>query len=177
MVSVKPLEPEYLYQRADPALFRFDTTAELEELDEVIGQPRAVAAVQLATGIEKDGFNVFALGPAGTGKRSLVAKYFKERALNEPTPDDWCYVHNFEQDYKPKAIRLPAGNLSTNCSQRCPLHSKARNTAPAGESSKRKSRKSTTKNSRSCRIRRNRMVWRCCVPLRGWSLHQSKTVG
>lgn len=109
MVSVKPLEPERLYQRTDPALFNFQTTAELEDLDAVIGQPRAVAAVQLATGIERDGFNVFALGPAGTGKRSLVMKFFHERAQQEPTPDDWCYVHNFEQDYKPKAIRLPAG--------------------------------------------------------------------
>lgn len=109
MVSIKPLEPERLHQRTDPALFGFQTTAELGELNQVIGQPRAVAAVQLATGIEHDGFNVFALGPSGTGKRSLVMKYFQEKALSEPAPDDWCYVHNFEQDYKPKALRLPAG--------------------------------------------------------------------
>lgn len=112
MVGVKPLEPESLYQRTDPALFKFETTDELDDLDEVIGQPRAMVAVQLATGIERDGFNIFALGPEGTGKRSLMMKFFSERARNEPPPDDWCYVHNFEQDYKPRAIRMPAGKGS-----------------------------------------------------------------
>jgi lon-related putative ATP-dependent protease len=109
MAPVKPLAPENLYHRTNPDLFDFETTAEVDELEQIIGQPRAVQAVFVGTGVQHYGFNIFAVGSSGTGKRSLVTKFFKEKAVGEPVPDDWCYVYNFEQDYKPKAIRLPAG--------------------------------------------------------------------
>jgi len=109
MAPAKPLAPEQLYHRTNPDVFDFETTAEVDELEEIIGQPRAIQAVLFGTGVQHYGFNIFAVGPSGTGKRSLVTKFFKERAAREPVPDDWCYVYNFEQDYKPKAIRLPAG--------------------------------------------------------------------
>lgn len=109
MVSPKPLAPDQLYHRTNPDIFSFETTADVAELEEIIGQPRAVQAVLFGTGVQHYGFNIFAVGPSGTGKRSLVTKFFKEKAEREPVPDDWCYVYNFEHDYKPKAIRLPAG--------------------------------------------------------------------
>jgi lon-related putative ATP-dependent protease len=112
MASVEPLAPGKLYHPVDPAQLQFETTEELRDLFEIIGQPRAVEAVQFGMGIEKEGFNIFAHGPTGTGKRSLVRQFFEERAKKEPVPDDWCYVHNFEHDSRPNAIRLPAGKGS-----------------------------------------------------------------
>jgi lon-related putative ATP-dependent protease len=109
MARVNSLTPEVLYRHTDPELFQFETTEELEDFSEIIGQPRAVEAVRFGIGIEKDGFNLFALGPSGAGKRSLLNRFFGQQAAQEPVPDDWCYVHNFEHDYKPKVIRLPAG--------------------------------------------------------------------
>jgi lon-related putative ATP-dependent protease len=109
MRSIKRLEAAELYQRCDPAQFAFETTADLEDLTEVVGQPRAVEAMQFGMGIERDGYNIFALGPSGTGKRSLVRQFFEQRAKTEPVPSDWCYVNNFEEPHKPHTIRLPAG--------------------------------------------------------------------
>jgi hypothetical protein len=106
-MTVFPLKSEELYQHTDPDQFKFENTSEVEELSEIIGQPRAVEAVRFGTGMQREGYNIFALGPSGTGKRTLVTKFFKEMA--KPAPDDWCYVHNFEQDHRPKAIRLPPG--------------------------------------------------------------------
>ena len=66
------------------------------------------------------GYNIFALGPSGTGKRSLLKKFFEEKANSETVPHDWCYVHNFEQDHKPRAIQLPPGmgtKFQTNMDQ------------------------------------------------------------
>lgn len=108
-MTVSPLKPEQLYQHTDPDQFQFETTTEVEDLSEIIGQPRAIEAVRFGTGMQREGYNIFALGLPGTGKRSLVTKFFQERANQEPAPDDWCYVHNFEQDHRPKAIRLPSG--------------------------------------------------------------------
>jgi predicted ATP-dependent protease len=108
-MSISPLLPEQLYQQTNLELFDFDTTDQLPDLADIIGQSRAVEAVQFGTGMQKEGYNIFAVGPPGTGKRSLILKAFKQGAKEEPVPDDWCYVHNFDQDHRPKAIRLPVG--------------------------------------------------------------------
>src|SRR3972149_6336218 len=109
MATVKSLAPGELYQYTDPGLFSFETTEELEDFFEIIGQPRAIQAIRFGIGMDKDGYNLFALGPSGSGKRSLVTRSFEQQAKLEPTPDDWCYVYNFEQEHKPNAIRLPSG--------------------------------------------------------------------
>lgn len=109
MATVKGLNAEALCRRCDPSQFAFETTADLEDLAEVIGQPRAVEAVRFGVGIERDGYNIFALGPAGTGKHSLVRDFLEQRAAARSVPSDWCYVNNFEQPHKPRALALPAG--------------------------------------------------------------------
>ena len=104
-----PLPPDALYNRCDPKQFTFATTAELAPLDHVIGQERAVAAVRFGIGIRHDGYNLFAIGPSGTGKHSTVRRFIADRAPQEPTPSDLCYVHNFTEPHKPKALILHAG--------------------------------------------------------------------
>jgi lon-related putative ATP-dependent protease len=103
------LDSAKLYQYVDPEQFSFETTDEVDKLTEVIGQPRAVEAMRFGMGIEEKGFNIYAMGPAGIGKESLMRRFFEERAKDEPAPSDWCYVKNFEDDNKPKTIELPAG--------------------------------------------------------------------
>ena len=110
MMPVKPLQVEQLYQKTDPELFNFQTTEQIEDLTEIIGQPRAVEAVRFGTGMRSAGYNIYALGPPGTGKRSLILKHFKEQASQEQIPNDWCYIHNFNQEHKPQAISLPPGS-------------------------------------------------------------------
>ncbi|RMF84116.1 MAG: ATP-dependent protease, partial [Nitrospinota bacterium] len=109
MSPVQPLSAEALYRRCDPAQFSFETTSELDNLQGIVGQPRAVEAIQFGTGMRREGYHLFALGPAGTGKYSLVHQFLTQRAGSEPVPPDWCYVNNFEQPHKPRALQLPAG--------------------------------------------------------------------
>ncbi len=108
-MTAKPLSAELLYRRCDPDQFPFATTAELPDIDSPIGQDRAVAALAFGIGIKSEGFNLFALGPDGTGKAALVRRLLSEAAAKEPTPADWCYVINFQDPHKPKALCLPAG--------------------------------------------------------------------
>ncbi len=103
------LTVEQLYHRCDLGQLDFETTAEVEDLEEILGQPRALQAISFGMGIEDRGYNIFALGPAGTGKRELVTQFFEERAASDPVAPDWCYVNNFEETHKPHAIELPAG--------------------------------------------------------------------
>lgn len=109
MSPVSPLSPASLYQRFAPKSFDFATTNDLEDIADFIGQERAIHAIQFGIGMSRHGYNIFALGPSGTGKHALVERYVHERAAQEAPPADWCYVNNFEQPYKPIALRLPAG--------------------------------------------------------------------
>lgn len=107
--TLKPLAPDQLYRSCDPSLFTFNTTAELEDLSEVIGQARAVDAIQFGIGIRHGGYNIYVLGTPGSGRHTLVRKQLEGKAAAMPAPPDWCYVNNFEVSHKPIALQLPAG--------------------------------------------------------------------
>jgi predicted ATP-dependent protease len=108
-VPSSPLPPETLCRRCDPASLPFETTADLEPLAEALGQERAVEALRFGAAIRGDGYHVFALGPPGVGKRRLAERLVAERAAREPVPPDWCYLHDFQDPQRPRALSLPAG--------------------------------------------------------------------
>ena len=108
-MTITRLKPEELYTKCDPKKFDFTTTAELPERLSALGQDRALSAVELGINIKSKGYNLFCLGPEGTGKTSLVKRVLVEEAKNRPTPDDWVYVYNFDEPHKPHAINFPAG--------------------------------------------------------------------
>jgi len=109
MTILPPLEPQQLHNPCDPGQFNFQTTADLEDLSEIIGQMRAMDAVRFGTGIRHEGYNLFVLGPPGMGKRSMVRQFLEKKASDERAPDDWCYLNNFTEPHKPRALRLPSG--------------------------------------------------------------------
>ena len=104
-----PLQPQQLYQPCDLSQFAFQTTAELDDMTEIIGQMRAMDAIRFGTGIHHDGYNLFVLGPSGIGKDSMVRRFLETKVSDEHKPDDWCYINNFEQTHKPRTLRLPSG--------------------------------------------------------------------
>jgi lon-related putative ATP-dependent protease len=107
--TVRELGPAALYRTYDPSEFEFESTKELQDLEGTVGQPRAVAAVEFAAGIARDGYNIFALGAPGTGKHSLVRHYLERHAATRAAPPDLCYVHNFDEPSEPRLLALPAG--------------------------------------------------------------------
>ena len=108
-MPLKALAPSALKHRCDPRSLRFRTTAELKDLDEVLGQERAIEALRFGIGIRSAGFNLFALGPNALGKHTTIRQFLDRKAAEEETPADWCYIHDFEDSHRPKALKLPAG--------------------------------------------------------------------
>ncbi|MBN1945249.1 MAG: AAA family ATPase [Bradymonadales bacterium] len=109
MGQVKPLEPGALYRPCDVEQLDFQTTDDLEDLHDVVGQARAVESIQFGIGMRRRGYNLFVLGPPGAGKHAVVKEYLARKAATEPTPPDWCYVNNFKESAKPTVMKLPAG--------------------------------------------------------------------
>jgi lon-related putative ATP-dependent protease len=107
--SVRELPAAALYRETDPAGLGFATTADLPDLDDIVGQDRAVEAIVFAIGLEAEGYNVYALGPTGTGKLTTLRTYIGRLAAERPAPSDWCYVLEPGAPQRPHALRLPPG--------------------------------------------------------------------
>ncbi|HEX8112985.1 MAG TPA: AAA family ATPase [Kofleriaceae bacterium] len=103
------LRPDELFRSCDPRDIPFDSTADEPEPIQVLGQARAIEAVRVAVGIRHDGYNLFALGPAGVGKHTTLRQMLEREAARNAAPVDWCYVNNFVEPRRPRALRLPAG--------------------------------------------------------------------
>ena len=106
------LRPEQLRRICDPADFEFETTDDLPYVEEIIGQPRGTRALEFGLEMRSPGFNVYVLGPAGTGRATAIERFVQSRAAQGATPPDWCYVYNFAEPHRPRAIELPPGQGS-----------------------------------------------------------------
>ncbi|GJL72607.1 MAG: ATP-dependent protease [Nitrosomonas sp.] len=107
---IEPLETEKLYTACDTEQFSFDTTDQLPDLKEIIGQDRALQALHFGISIQQAGYNLFVLGPTGLGKHTVVREYLEAQSKNRQSPADWVYVNNFERPSQPIAISLPCGH-------------------------------------------------------------------
>lgn len=107
--KIKALGASALYQNCDIKQFRFKTTAELEPLEQPLGQERALEAIEFGVDIRQQGFNLFVVGDPGFGKSELVRQILSRHAKNAESPPDWCYVNNFTNPQNPLLLKLPAG--------------------------------------------------------------------
>lgn len=106
---MRELDSSQLYQECDLSTLDFETTDELAPLTPALGQERALEALRFGAEIRRGGYHIFAIGPAGTGKRTMTETLLREKAASEPPADDWCYVSNFREPHKPVPLRFPAG--------------------------------------------------------------------
>lgn len=110
---MKELSAQELSQSCDPKLLGFETTDDVTEFPGLIGQRRATDAIRLASGMSHRDFNLFVVGPAGTGRHTAVKEVLRQDAERREQPHDWAYVNNFEEEHKPKALKLPPGTAKS----------------------------------------------------------------
>ncbi len=111
-MPIRPLTPREATRTSRLAGLSFRTTEKLEPLDEFLGQDRAQAAIRYAVAMDQRGYNIYAVGTDGLGKRTHVLRFLEAHARGEAAPDDWCYVNNFDNPREPRVLRLPAGTGS-----------------------------------------------------------------
>ena len=107
----KAIELKYtqLKNNCTPEDFSFQTTAELEKLQGIIGQERAVKAFDFGLEMKMKGYNIYMSGPSGTGKTTYACRSANRKAATESVPLDWCYVYNFQNPKNPLALSFEAG--------------------------------------------------------------------
>ncbi len=127
----QPLPVSELRRVVDPAQLGFQSTAELEPTAGLIGQERALRAIDFGAKMNAQDFNIFVLGPPASGKTTAVRAYL-ERKVQEPAPIyDWVYVNNFVDANKPDAMRLPCGRANRFSKAMIDMIDELRQTLPA----------------------------------------------
>ncbi len=107
-MTVERLEASQLYYSAELEKLPSKSTKELAPIDEIVGQERAQKAVEFAMSIREKGYNIYAIGQNGLGKRTMILRYLNRHKHNVEL-FDWCYVANFEDIRTPKVLKLPCG--------------------------------------------------------------------
>ncbi|HQY70104.1 MAG TPA: ATP-binding protein [Pseudomonadales bacterium] len=108
-MAVETLKADALSRATDAQALGFRSTAELPDVDSAMGQDRAIAAIEFGVGIQREGYNLYVAGPTGIGKRTLVDQLLARHAGERGEASDWCYVNNFEDPSRPRALALPPG--------------------------------------------------------------------
>jgi hypothetical protein len=106
---VRPLDAQRLYRPADLSALSFESMAYIEPADGLVGQQRALDAIEFGTRISKQGFNLFVIGPSGMRPQRTIERVLQDAARERRRPSDWVYVNNFIDPRKAVAIELPAG--------------------------------------------------------------------
>ncbi|MCF7801711.1 MAG: AAA family ATPase [Candidatus Marinimicrobia bacterium] len=107
---MRKLDARDLCASFNPEDFPFKTTDDLKPLTAVIGQERAVRALELGLEMNGPGYNIFVGGYPGTGKATIIESIAKKFAAKRKTPPDLIVVNNFVNEYHPLVIELKAGN-------------------------------------------------------------------
>ncbi len=105
----KRLKPSDLTAAFATPADQYSSTSEVEPFDGILGQDRAVTAIEFGVAMDRPGYNIYLMGESGTGRSSYVQDYLANIATDQETPSDWIYVNHFESPKEPMAIELPAG--------------------------------------------------------------------
>lgn len=108
-MAITVIKPEEACLKCSPESLGFTTTLEVEKVIHIAGQDRAMDAVEFGIGIEKKGFNLFVIGPQGSGRHTVIRSFIDQKAMTGQPPKDWCYVNNFRQPHKPLAFDFRRG--------------------------------------------------------------------
>ncbi|HYX31838.1 MAG TPA: ATP-binding protein [Oligoflexus sp.] len=103
------LSYEQVYASCPTDFFKFKTTAELENSNDIIAQDRAIRAINMGLSIKRPGYNIYVAGIEGTGKTSVIRQFLEKWSADSPAPYDWVYLYNFSDIEVPRAIKLPRG--------------------------------------------------------------------
>ncbi|MGG7060462.1 Lon-like protease helical domain-containing protein, partial [Clostridium tertium] len=90
-------------------MLTYNNTSEIEPLESILGQKRAIDAMEIGLRINNPAYNIYIAGESGTGKTTYAMKALDKYASQKDNHKDWCYVYNFEHPREPVAIGLKKG--------------------------------------------------------------------
>ncbi|MFZ2324496.1 MAG: ATP-binding protein [Ignavibacteriaceae bacterium] len=114
MTTLKPLKhkelkPEELRWKCDPNIFKFESTEDIEPIEGILGQERALKAIRLGVDMRSPGYNIYIAGLSGSGKATTVKQMLQKISANCPPLYDYAYVNNFKDADQPLLLKFAKG--------------------------------------------------------------------
>ncbi|RRJ83236.1 Lon protease family protein [Aestuariirhabdus litorea] len=106
------LAPQQLSAPVTASQFPFATTEKLKPYLGILGQERAVTAIQFGVAMQQTGYNIFVMGDEGSGRASFINEFLLSEGKRQPTPSDFLFVNNFDNPRRPLMLELPAGTAA-----------------------------------------------------------------
>ena len=107
--AFEELAPDRLRWTCCPEGIPFSSSDEAPASADIIGQERALKAIQTGLDIKSLGYNIFITGMVGTGRTTTIKQLLEQLEKGEKIPDDILYVNNFKNPDEPALITLPTG--------------------------------------------------------------------
>lgn len=108
-MSITKISYRMLTKNLKESMIPFETTDDITELKSIIGQDRAIHALEFGLEMESSGYNIYVSGKSGTGRNTIIKDLVRKFAEKKPDPNDWCYVNNFENEDSPRILWFPRG--------------------------------------------------------------------
>lgn len=105
----KELKPEDLRWKCNPDVFEFTSTLDIEPIEGILGQERALKALKLGVELRSPGYNIFIAGLSGSGKATSVKQMLEIIGSSCPELYDYAYVHNFQDPDRPTLLTFSKG--------------------------------------------------------------------
>jgi ATP-dependent Lon protease len=105
----KELKPEELRWKCDPDVFEFASTSDIEPIEGILGQQRALKALKLGVELKAPGYNIYIAGLSGSGKATSVKQMLEAMGSSGPEIFDYAYVNNFHDTDRPTLLNFPKG--------------------------------------------------------------------
>ena len=105
----KELKPQDLRWKCDPDVFQFTSTSDIEPIEGILGQERALKALKLGVELRAPGYNIYIAGLSGSGKATSIKQILEKMSSECPDLYDYAYVNNFQYDDRPILLTFPKG--------------------------------------------------------------------
>jgi|WetSurMetagenome_2_1015567.scaffolds.fasta_scaffold09992_3 lon-related putative ATP-dependent protease len=105
----KELKPEELRWKCDPNIFEFESTEDIDPIEGILGQERALKAIRMGVDLRSPGYNIYIAGLSGSGKATTVKQMLEKISSDCPRLYDYAYVNNFRDPDQPLLIKFNKG--------------------------------------------------------------------
>lgn len=105
----RELKPEELRWKCNPDIFEFESTEDIEPIEGILGQERALKAIRLGVDLRSPGYNIYIAGLSGSGKATTIKKMLEKITAKCPELHDYAYVNNFKDPDQPMLLKFPKG--------------------------------------------------------------------
>src|ERR1700756_2954340 len=100
-LKVTALPVERLRWRCEASRLPFETTAQAELREGLVGQDRALRALKMGEELSAPCYTVFVCGLAGASRGGTISRMISELHPTTKQSPDRCYVNNFKTSDRP----------------------------------------------------------------------------